>query len=167
MPMPSSPDRADRALSGPMPTVVATGRRPLPAAPTGRQAGTGPVPRLPGAAGTASPWFDAFSRSPAQPRTAEYPLPAPPEQRDEQPDASAASTHLGMPVRVPQANLAHQLRDGSGGGDQGAGRPGSDIDERSPERTAAMMISMQQGWERGRVDDLDEPAGAPDNGTDQ
>ena len=28
-----------------------------------------------------------------------------------------------------------------------------------------MMILMQQGWERGRVDDLDDPAGTSGNGT--
>jgi hypothetical protein len=29
-----------------------------------------------------------------------------------------------------------------------------------------LMILMQQGWERGRVDDLDDPAGISDNGTE-
>jgi hypothetical protein len=29
-----------------------------------------------------------------------------------------------------------------------------------------MMASMQQGWQRGRVDDLDDPEGAMSNGTD-
>jgi hypothetical protein len=72
-----------------------------------------------------------------------------------------------MPVRVPQASLAPQLRAGRDGGQQAAGNPGPDIGERSPETTRNMLILMQQGWERGRVDDLDEPAGAPDNGTDR
>jgi hypothetical protein len=30
-----------------------------------------------------------------------------------------------------------------------------------------MMIMMQQGWERGRADDLDDPADTPDNGTER
>ena len=30
-----------------------------------------------------------------------------------------------------------------------------------------MMMLMQQGWEQGRVDDLDDPAGAPDDGTER
>jgi hypothetical protein len=75
-----------------------------------------------------------------------------------------------MPVRVPQASLAPQLRagrSGGSGGQQAAGNAGPDVDERSPETTRNMLILMQQGWERGRVDDLDEPAGAPDNGTDR
>jgi signal transduction histidine kinase len=125
---------------------------------------------------TAPPWFDAFSRSPANQHTrspgpgrpVESPLPAPAEQRDEQAGRPAsASSHLGMPVRVPQASLAPQLRAGRDGGQQAAGNPGPDVDERSPETTRTMLILMQQGWERGRVDDLDEPAGAPDNGTDR
>jgi hypothetical protein len=40
------------------------------------------------------------------------------------------------------------------------------VDERPPEVTANMMASMQQGWQRGRVDDLDDPEGVPGNGTD-
>jgi hypothetical protein len=30
-----------------------------------------------------------------------------------------------------------------------------------------MLISMQQGWERGRVDDIDDPAGVSDNETER
>jgi hypothetical protein len=30
--------------------------------------------------------------------------------------------------------------------------------------TGNMMASMQQGWQRGRADDLDDPEGAPSNG---
>jgi len=40
------------------------------------------------------------------------------------------------------------------------------VDERSPEATRNLMILMQQGWERGRVDDLDDPAGISDNETE-
>jgi signal transduction histidine kinase len=144
----------------------------LPAA----EAPTTPAERPRWDAEAAPPWFDAFSRSPAsQPprspgpgRPVQNPLPAPAEQRHEQAGRPAsADTHLGMPVRVPQASLAPQLRDGREGGQQAAGNTGPDVDVRSPETTRTMMILMQQGWERGRVDDLDEPAGAPDNGTDR
>jgi hypothetical protein len=79
----------------------------------------------------------------------------------------SSGSHLGMPIRVPQASLAPQLR---------GGRPESAwwttapeepaVDERPPEVTANMMASMQQGWQRGRVDDLDDPEGAPSNRTD-
>jgi hypothetical protein len=85
-----------------------------------------------------------------------------------------------MPIRVPQASLAPQLRADANGGQQGAnggqvganggqqaeGGTAPDVDARSPEATRNLMILMQQGWERGRVDDLDDPAGISDNGTE-
>ncbi|HEX4089804.1 MAG TPA: hypothetical protein VHZ33_13895, partial [Trebonia sp.] len=86
---------------------------------------------------------------------------------DQRPAPASPGRHLGMPVRVPQASLAPQLRGRGDGGQPGAGTPGPDVEGRSPEATRSMMILMQQGWEQGRVDDLDEPAGAPDNGTDR
>jgi len=83
-----------------------------------------------------------------------------------QPGPVSSGSHLGMPVRIPQASLARQLR----------GRPALDwwatapeepeVDERPPEVTRNMMASMQHGWQRGRVDDLDDPEGAPGNGTE-
>jgi hypothetical protein len=72
---------------------------------------------------------------------------------------------MGMPIRVPQASLVPQLR-----GHRDGGQPGSasaEADTRSPEATRNMMILMQQGWERGRADDLDDPAGTSDNGTER
>ncbi len=85
---------------------------------------------------------------------------------------ASSGSHLGMPIRIPQASLAPQLR-AQGGGAQGAGgsqQTGGaepDVDARSPEATRTMMISMQQGWERGRVDDIDDPAGVSDNETER
>jgi hypothetical protein len=74
-----------------------------------------------------------------------------------------------MPIRVPQASLAPQLR--ARGADPQAPlaavedeTPGADL--RSPEATRSMLTLMQQGWRRGRVDDLDDPEGAPGVGTD-
>jgi signal transduction histidine kinase len=82
------------------------------------------------------------------------------------PGPASSGSHLGMPIRVPQASLAPQLRT----------RPELDwlttlpeepeVDERPPEVTGKMMALMQQGWQRGRVDDLDDPEGAPSNETD-
>jgi hypothetical protein len=71
-----------------------------------------------------------------------------------------------MPIRVPQASLASQLggRPEFGWWTTAPEEPA--VDERPPEVTANMMASMQQGWQRGRVDDLDNPEGAPGNGTD-
>jgi signal transduction histidine kinase len=75
-------------------------------------------------------------------------------------------SHLGMPIRVPQASLVPQLRSRPG-----AARPAEEETRegtaRSPEATRSMLSMMQQGWRRGRIDDLDDPEGAPGNGTDR
>ena len=42
-----------------------------------------------------------------------------------------------------------------------------DVEGRSPEATRNMLTLMQQGWRRGRMDDLDDPEGAPGMGTDR
>ncbi len=78
----------------------------------------------------------------------------------------ALGSHLGMPVRVPQASLAPQLRGRPEFGWWTTAPEEPEVDERPPEVTGNMMASMQQGWQRGRVDDLDDPEGAPSNGTD-
>ena len=84
--------------------------------------------------------------------------------------AGSSGSHLGMPIRVPQASLAPQLR--ANGGDPEVPQAAADDEApgagvRSPEATRSMLASMQQGWRRGRVDDLDHPEGAPGNGTDR
>ena len=127
-------------------------------------------------------WFDPFSRTPVRREpgrpSGDPPVPAPTAPPGQQAVAEAASSgsHLGMPIRVPQASLAPQLR-APGGGAQGGGSQGGgsqptggaepDVDARSPEATRTMLISMQQGWERGRVDDLEDPAGVSDNETER
>jgi signal transduction histidine kinase len=84
------------------------------------------------------------------------------------PEAEAASptaaSHLGMPVRVPQASLAPQLRAGREGGPQASVREAFDVEQRAPETTRNMMMTMQQGWQRGRVDNLDDLDDAPGQG---
>jgi signal transduction histidine kinase len=92
--------------------------------------------------------------------------------------AAASDSHLGMPIRVPQASLAPQLR-----GQRDAARDAQpqlppwaplgtaheapEVTARSPEATRNMLSLMQQGWRRGRLDDLDHPEGAPGNETDR
>jgi signal transduction histidine kinase len=87
---------------------------------------------------------------------------------DSPPEAEAASataaSHLGMPVRVPQASLAPQLRSGREGDPQASVREAFDVEQRAPETTRNMMMTMQQGWQRGRVDDLDDLDDAPGQG---
>jgi signal transduction histidine kinase len=115
-------------------------------------------------------WFDAFSPPPGRRRPDEPgddppdSAPEPPRGRPEDGFASSGN-HLGMPIRVPQASLAPQLQAGANGGRQAAESAAPDTGARSPEATRSLMILMQQGWERGRVDDLDDPAGISDNGT--
>jgi len=134
---------------------------------------------------TVTPWPGAFSRSTAMPapsapapsapggsvqgRPGGTPLGAPaPGLRSSQagggPAPAPGSSHLGMPVRVPQTNLAPQLQSRRDSGQQAAQTP-PPVDDRTPEATRSMMIMMQQGWERGRADDMDDPAGGPDHGT--
>ena len=80
--------------------------------------------------------------------------------------------HLGMPIRVPQASLAPQLRARRDADPQGPqGLQAAEDEEpgfgpRSPEATRSMLTMMQQGWRRGRMDDLDDTGGAPGMGTD-
>jgi signal transduction histidine kinase len=103
---------------------------------------------------------------------------APWEDAPEPDGPEPAGSHLGMPIRVPQASMAPQLRasrDADAPGQPGQpGQPGpwpgEDEDPgfgaRSPEATRSMLTMMQQGWRRGRMDDLDDPGGAPGTGTD-
>jgi len=120
----------------------------------------------------ATPWPQAFRQEPGRregPRTPENGRP------DGQPSASgsaretaaASGSHLGMPIRVPQASLAPQLQSPGDTGPQAAVHDGFDVDERSPEATRNMMARMQQGWQRGRVDELDDSDDAPAMGTDR
>jgi hypothetical protein len=70
-----------------------------------------------------------------------------------------------MPIRVPQANMAPQLRAQRDADPQ---EPQDDepwFTARSPEATRSMLTMMQQGWRRGRMDDLDDPEGVPGAGT--
>jgi signal transduction histidine kinase len=83
-----------------------------------------------------------------------------------QPGPESSGSHLGMPIRVPQASLAPQLRGRPEFGWWTTAPEEPGVDERPPEVTGNMMASMQQGWQRGRVDDLDDPEGARSNGTD-
>jgi hypothetical protein len=49
----------------------------------------------------------------------------------------------GLPMRVPQANIAPQLRTA----ERGERRA---VSARSPEELAQLMSSMQRGWQQGR-----------------
>jgi signal transduction histidine kinase len=87
------------------------------------------------------------------PEPAAVPRPSPDQLRPSVP----SGTYRGLPRRVRQANLAPQLR-----GQNPAAQPPGEPSGRSPEDTRSMMSSLQDGWLRGRVDDLDYPDDAPD-----
>jgi len=150
-------------------------REPAVAGPTvtGPQAAIGPQAAQAPArdAETNSSWFDAFSPSPGRRKPDEPggdgPASAPAPRGQQEAGFASSGNHLGMPVRVPQASLAPQLRAHPGSGRPTADSTAPDAGSRSPEATRSLMILMQQGWERGRVDDLDDPAGVSDNGTER
>ncbi|TDD13618.1 sensor histidine kinase [Nonomuraea diastatica] len=126
------------------------------------------------AADPAPPPVSAPARTPAQtpaPAPAPTPVPTPvpepakdPEPRSEETPAEpeqqsvAEFTPSGLPLRVPQANLAPALRDDT------PTQPDleEDDDERSPEEIRAMMGSFQSGTRLGRTEAakmMDEQSG--------
>jgi signal transduction histidine kinase len=81
-----------------------------------------------------------------------------------QPGAQPADTgtHMGLPIRVRQANLAPQLRASAEDPDPGTGSAAQDgPGAPSPEHARSMMASLQDGWRHGRTDDLDHPVSRP------
>jgi signal transduction histidine kinase len=131
------------------------------------------LPTPPWDAVPTSPWSrpvqrDAVGQTAPQPadpgsQNGKPPLPAP-ETEAANP---AGGTHLGMPIRVPQTSLAPQLRPGSDSGPQAWVREEPDVEQRAPEATRDMLMTMQQGWQRGRLDDLDDLDDSPSQGTDR
>jgi len=160
-----------------------TGRHRLPppaveAGPTGL-AGPGPGARTGEAEWPMAPWETGPITMPAEAAAAGPALFAPPAPSVPfapspppalfAPPAPPSGSHLGMPIRVPQANMAPQLRAQSDADPQEPQDPPDDepwFGARSPEATRSMLTMMQQGWRRGRMDDLDDPEGVPGTGTD-
>ena len=155
--LPPSPAVAARPGPG-----VRTGEAEWPMAPWE----TGPI-TMPSEAAAAGP---APALSP--PLAPPSPLQAPtsPAPAAPTPAAPAPGSHLGMPIRVPQASMAPQLRDQRGADPQdpqGLQAAEDDVPwfgARSPEATRSMLTMMQHGWRRGRMDDLDDPEGVPGTG---
>ena len=168
------------AESGPR-TLTGRHRLPppaVPAGPTGLAGPSGPTgPMGPGArngeaAWPTAPWETEPITMPAEaaagPALFAPPAPAAPSALPA-PTTPPSGSHLGMPIRVPQANMAPQLRAQRDAGPQEPHDPQDDepwFGARSPEATRSMLTMMQQGWRRGRMDDLDDPEGVPDMGTD-
>ena len=131
------------------------------------------LPMPPWDAATTSPWPQSAQRDvvgqtaphPVDPssQNGEPPWPAP----ETEAPSSTGGTHLGMPIRVPQTSLAPQLRPGGDSGPQAWAREAPDVEQRAPEATRDMLVTMQQGWQRGRLDDLDDLDDAPGQETDR
>ena len=131
------------------------------------------LPMPPWDAAPTSPWPRPAQREavgqtgpqPADPagQNGTPPLPAP-EAEAHKP---ATGTHLGMPIRVPQTSLAPQLRPGAESASQAWAREAPEVEQRAPEATRDMLMTMQHGWQRGRLDDLDDLDDAPSDETDR
>jgi signal transduction histidine kinase len=164
--LPSQTTRPSRIMRPSLPAPEAPAQQPSVAAPSPGQADA--VASWPEAFQSRSAWREAPGHDgqedtgPGQPLTP----PGPPEREPGRAAPVSPGSHLGMPIRVPQASLAPQLRARTDTGSQTAARQAADVSQRSPESTREMLILMQHGWERGRLDDLDDPDDdAPDNGT--
>ena len=156
---PPAVEAGPTGLAGPGPGAR-TGEAEWPMAPWE----TGPI-TMPAEAAAAGPALFAPSApsAPFAPSAPPAPSPLP------APTAPPSGSHLGMPIRVPQANMAPQLRAQSDADPQEPQDPPDDepwFGARSPEATRSMLTMMQQGWRRGRMDDLDDPEGVPGTGTD-
>ena len=167
--MPAAPAATASAWAQPEPTPASPAAN---GAPSGGPASRGPSA---GSSSGASSGTFAFFRSASSAGSSQgvpSPASAPsrgsfaarPSPATALPAGGAAGNHLGMPIRVPQASMAPQLRDKS------PSRPGDvpdEVDTRAPETTRDLFSSLQDGWQRGRVDDLDDPIGSSGNETDR
>ncbi len=70
--------------------------------------------------------------------------------------SAQAGMHRGLPRRVRQASLAPALRSGNALA-PGREAPPDEITGPSPEQTRARLSSLQDGWQRGRSDELSWP----------
>jgi signal transduction histidine kinase len=123
--------------------------------PGPQEIGPSPAGPAPGARPGGATWFDppADRRAKAAPPRA---MPPAQDSRDRaRPDPGPGGTHRGLPIRVRQASIAPQLRADSQPDPAAAPRPADANAARSPEQTRSMMNSLQQGWQRGRSDELD------------
>jgi signal transduction histidine kinase len=175
--LPASPESdLPASLAGDLPTRRADDE------PDGPGAGTTASPSPSPAAGPAEPIDSIFTPRPPRATTpspsgsftlAGEGSPSHPGDSDTiDPRVTTELTAMGLPVRVRQASLAPQLRDGGvrpgDAADNGPGAP-------SPEAVRSTMTALQRGWERGRnisgaVTPSPEPTPGPDgsgNGGEQ
>jgi hypothetical protein len=146
------------------------GTQPMPAEAQVPPPSAAPMTTAPWDAEATASWFEpgASRREPSPPDEPADPILSAAPREPEPPGPASSGRHLGMPVRVPRASLAPQLRARRGAAPQeGAEDRAPEVHTRSPEATRNMLTLMQQGWRLGRVDDLDDPEGVSGMGTDR
>ena len=146
----TGPARAAIPGAGP----AANGERASVPSLTGRQrpVTSSPARADPGLpAGPGTSWAPAPPVVPAEPVTA-----APPARELPRRVQAATGTHRSLPRRVRQASLAPELRATAQNGGRSSAHGPADTTARSPEENRDLMSALQQGWQRGRLDDLDE-----------
>jgi len=127
--------------------------------------GTAPPPAVPRQAGPVEQ-PEAGTAQPTWEETAHTFSPDWVEQADSEPDAgeqpqatAADLTTLGLPLRIPQANIVPQLQDPQSQDDPSDN--GGASGERSPSEARDTFAALQHGWERGRSESAEaRPAGA-------
>jgi signal transduction histidine kinase len=82
----------------------------------------------------------------------------------------ADGTYRGLPRRVRRASMHPQLRSRAGGLPVASlsapllSREATEPSAPSPEQAGSRLAALQDGWLRGRIDDLDSPGAPPDHG---
>jgi signal transduction histidine kinase len=166
---PTGRHRLDSSVPRYYPESAAEITAEVAAVPTGNGTPNGGAPNgggVPMAGGSPNGGLEQ-ARGPWEPPLAQEPTRVSPSSWGESP--SGGGTHLGLPLRVRQANLAPQLRK-QNPAEASVPPPADDPSTRTPEETLSMMSAFQDGWQRGRADSLgdqdeapgDEPAGQPD-----
>jgi signal transduction histidine kinase len=146
-PVPARPVPAGPVPAGPVPPG------PVPPGPTP----AGPVPAGPAEQSPASqPLLVGRHRTASPPEPVPLLPPAGPQAA-----VAGAGTHLGLPRRLRQASLAPQLRDSP---PQMLSAPLAQADladARTPDQARSLMSSLQQGWQRGRTDEIQRTSAEP------
>jgi hypothetical protein len=142
--------------TGSVPAVTLTGRYSLdPGRPAGHGADPGPPRTAVATADSADIGQSRGLRGPFEPFR---------HSEAGQEQTTGDATYHGLPRRVRQASLAPQLRNGKVQ-PPAAAAPEDDLG--SPEQTLRRMSSLQDGWQRGRVDQMNWPEDASDGAQNQ
>ena len=156
---PAVPGQPGRPAPGPAPVPPGSPTAAVPAIGSAKPAGFAGPARSPEPRESSEPVGPTGSAGVSEPAEAAGPGAARPA------DGAADGTHLGLPRRVRMASLVPQLR-GQPSASQRFSPPLSSPEvagspARAPEQTGSRLSELQDGWLRGRVDDLDSPDASP------